>query len=176
MNVGPEYTYCRRCRRPAPDQASQEFLDWEATEEGYPICPGCLTGREEQAMAEDAMDTLEAIGSPQLPGSLPAPGLDGTYSGSCIVCLNGCDTGLAFVGPAEWAIAGLTVLGVPKKQAPAIVIEQLAKQYGITEPDTVPDGDVTVGVSVCQSCVDKCGTRFPLGLISTGEVPGIRSA
>ena len=113
-------------------------------------------------------------GRPALPNPLPAPGLDGTYSGSCIVCLNGCDTGLAFVGPAEWGIAGLTVLGVPRKQADVIVVEQLAKVYGITEPGTVPDGDVMVGVSVCQSCVDKSGRRFPLGLTSTGQVPGIR--
>ena len=37
----------------------------------------------------------------------PAPGLDGTHRDSCVVCLQGTDTGLSFTGPAEWAIAGL---------------------------------------------------------------------
>lgn len=122
------------------------------------------------------MSSSKNLGQPSMPNPLPAPGLDGTYSGSCIVCLKGCDTGLAFIGPAEWGVAGLTLLGVPQEQATTIVVEQLATQYGITEPGTVPDGDVTVGVSVCQSCTDKSGTRFPLGLASTGKVPGIRPA
>lgn len=167
MTIGPEYTHCSRCRRQAPDQTTEEFLDWEVTAEGYPICPGCLTGREEQDIAESDM---------QLAASLPAPGLDGTYTGSCVVCLNGCDTGLAFVGEAEWGMAGLHYLGVPTDQAETMVMEQLAKVYGITEPGVVPDGDVTVAVSVCKSCVDKSGCGFPLGLTSSGNVPGIRPA
>jgi hypothetical protein len=39
--------------------------------------------------------------------NLPAPGLQGTYEGSCVICLQGCDTGLQFTGEAEWLVAGL---------------------------------------------------------------------
>lgn len=171
MPAGPEYTHCKRCRRQAPVQASRDFLYWETDENGLPICPGCLTGLEEQAIAEGAMTTAET--ADRLAGLLPAPGLDGTYTGSCVVCLNGCDTALAFVGEAEWSVAGLTVLGIPSDQAQTMVIEQLATVYGITEPDTVPDGDVTVAVSVCESCRDRSGAGFPLGLTSTGDIPAI---
>ena len=111
-----------------------------------------------------------------LPNPVPSPGLDGTYSGSCIVCLNGCDTGLAFVGEAEWGMAGLHALGVPQEQAQQIVVEQLATLYGITEAGVVPVGDVTIGASVCKSCVSKSGTNFPLGLTAMGNVPGVRPA
>ena len=45
------------------------------------------------------------------------PGLDGTYTDSCVVCLQGCDTGLAFRGEAEWVLAGLHVLGIPDDEA-----------------------------------------------------------
>ena len=112
----------------------------------------------------------------ETPRPLPAPGLDGTYGGSCVVCLNGCDTGLAFVGEAEWAMAGILALGVPADQAQTMVVDKLALEYGIAEPGVVPGGDVTVGVSVCQPCVDKSGCGFPLGLTGTGQVPGIRPA
>lgn len=112
----------------------------------------------------------------EAPHPLPAPGLDGTYNGSCIVCLTGCDTGLAFVGEAEWAVAGVRALGVPADQAQTMVVDKLTREYGIAEPDVVPDGVVMVGVSVCQPCVDKSGCGFPLGLTSTGQVPGIRPA
>jgi flagellar biosynthesis/type III secretory pathway protein FliH len=54
--------HCARCRRPAPDQLSSEFLEWEASGETgeQVICPGCLTLGEERAIADDADETAEA--------------------------------------------------------------------------------------------------------------------
>jgi hypothetical protein len=51
--------HCARCRRPAPDQLSSEFLEWEALGETgeQVICPGCLTLGEEQAITDDAFET-----------------------------------------------------------------------------------------------------------------------
>jgi hypothetical protein len=90
---------------------------------------------------------------------VPPPGLDGTYDGSCIVCLEGTDTGLAFRGSAEWSTAGLMVLGVPQDQATAIVQEANGSPAG-----TLPAGLVTTGVRVCRGCVDASGASFPLGV------------
>lgn len=100
------------------------------------------------------------------PVAIPRPGLSGDYRDSCVVCLQGTDTGLAFTGEAEWVIAGLVVLGVPREQADATAFPD-------SDPGMVPDGTVTVGVRVCQSCVDASGTKMPVGLIVTG-VPNIR--
>lgn len=53
---------CTRCQRPAPPVESFAFLEWEAAdEEGNIICPGCLTGGEQRAIDEDAMEMVEAL-------------------------------------------------------------------------------------------------------------------
>jgi hypothetical protein len=53
---------------------------------------------------------------------LPVPGLDGTYGQSCVVCLRGTDTGLGFgPGAAEWAVAGLLLLGLSEDEAGALI-------------------------------------------------------
>jgi hypothetical protein len=53
--------HCSRCKRPAPDELSVEFLDWEAESDGTTvICPGCLTLGEENAIADDMLATEEA--------------------------------------------------------------------------------------------------------------------
>lgn len=102
--------------------------------------------------------------------NLPAPGLDGTYRGSCVVCLRGTDTGLAFVGEAEWVIAGLTVLGIPQHQAGAMVSEATG-----TPPGKVPVGEVTMHLRVCRRCAAASGAGFTVGLLSdAGGVPGYR--
>jgi hypothetical protein len=45
---------CSRCRRLAPSPDAVEYLEWEAADDGEAmICPGCLTGGEEQAIDED---------------------------------------------------------------------------------------------------------------------------
>jgi hypothetical protein len=55
----PEPEHCARCRRLAPDQTSDEFLEWEALGETGEevICPGCLTLGEERALGDDALET-----------------------------------------------------------------------------------------------------------------------
>lgn len=95
---------------------------------------------------------------------LPRPGLNGTYTGTCVVCLGATDTGLAFVGEAEWAIGGLHHLGIPADQA-----EELVTNITGCEPGYVPVGDVTLPVRVCTDCANDAGMQ--VGLISTG-VPG----
>lgn len=45
------------------------------------------------------------------------PGLDGTYSGTCIACLRPTDTALGVRGEAEWHAAFLVVMGVPEDEA-----------------------------------------------------------
>jgi hypothetical protein len=49
---------CARCGR-TTDQETDEFLYWEATDESGTtvICPGCLTGLEENQIADDAAET-----------------------------------------------------------------------------------------------------------------------
>lgn len=93
------------------------------------------------------------------------PGLDGTYTGSCAVCLQGCDTALAFRGEAEWALAGLRVLGVPGDEA-----EKILTLVTGCEPGMVPNGELTVPVRVCETCVQASGTGMHVGLASA-EVP-----
>ncbi len=46
--------YCERCKRPI-DQESDNFVEWEAIDEDGDkvVCPGCLTGAEEQAVIDD---------------------------------------------------------------------------------------------------------------------------
>lgn len=93
-------------------------------------------------------------------------GLDGTYRDSCVVCMRGTDTGLAFIGEAEWAVAGLTLLGVPENLALSI----LSAATGC-DPGMVPEGEITIEVRVCKGHADAVG--LPVGLVA-GGVPGVR--
>jgi hypothetical protein len=96
---------------------------------------------------------------------MPNPGIVGDYRDSCAVCLKGSDTGVAFVGDAEWAIAGLQHLGV-EDEATSIV-----SRLSGAPPGMVPDGEITVLVRVCESCARSVG--FPVGVIALG-VPAMR--
>lgn len=52
--------HCERCRRAAPDEASGDFPYWEALGDGSALlCPGCITGAEQQAFDEEAMQVAE---------------------------------------------------------------------------------------------------------------------
>jgi hypothetical protein len=93
-------------------------------------------------------------------------GLRGTYEESCIVCMQGTDTGLAFVGWAEVAIAGLVALGVPVDEAGPMVSE-----FTGSPPGEVPIGTITIPVRVCEACADK--VRLPVALIASGTLPRI---
>jgi hypothetical protein len=44
---------CIRCGRAAPTAAGAERGKWERDEDGYPICPGCLSGEESRWIAEE---------------------------------------------------------------------------------------------------------------------------
>lgn len=54
----PTEEHCARCRRSAPDQESGDFLEWEAMSDGI-VCPGCLTGEEENAFFDDFAELAE---------------------------------------------------------------------------------------------------------------------
>lgn len=58
-----ETEYCERCQRVAPAVADPGYVDWEAVncDDGTVgiICPGCLTGEDQGAIDDDAME-LEA--------------------------------------------------------------------------------------------------------------------
>jgi hypothetical protein len=55
-------SHCCRCRRPSPPQDSSEFGDWEAYGDGTEvICPGCITGAEQQQMDEDMFDVEDEV-------------------------------------------------------------------------------------------------------------------
>lgn len=97
---------------------------------------------------------------------MPAPGLDGTYRGSCVVCLRGTDTGLAFVGEGEWAIAGLMRLGIPRGEASIMVSAATG-----CDPGKVPIEEVMLPVRVCRQCAAASGTGVTVGVLSSGEVP-----
>jgi hypothetical protein len=96
-------------------------------------------------------------------------GLQGDYRGTCIVCLEPTDTGLAVRGEPEAAMAVLMVLGVPGDQAAAVLPQALG-----CAPGMVPDGEVTVPFRVCA----RCAARLPgarVGLILAGaELPTVR--
>lgn len=85
--------------------------------------------------------------------------------GSCIVCLRGTDTALAFRGSIEWVTAGLYALGVPADQAAATVQSSCLPIDG--------SGRATATYQVCASCVQK--TKLPKpGLVYDGaEIPCI---
>jgi hypothetical protein len=64
--IDSEAPFCQRCKRPAPPTTDHESLHWEAlVSEGGEylgvICPGCITGQEEQARDADAMETIAEI-------------------------------------------------------------------------------------------------------------------
>lgn len=96
------------------------------------------------------------------------PGLGGDYADSCVACLRGTDTGLAFAGEAEWSLAGMRVLGIPDD-----IAHVMLEQNTGCEPGKVPDGDITVALRVCKSCVESTGTGMEVGLVATG-VPTYR--
>ena len=98
----------------------------------------------------------------------PGPGISGDYKGSCVVCLKGTDTGLAFVGEAEWALAGLQVLGVPPEQADGVLA-------AATKLDTgqVPSTEITITVTVCEACAAAASAPLAVGVLALG-VPHYR--
>ncbi|WP_370943976.1 hypothetical protein AB5J62_33385 [Amycolatopsis sp. cg5] len=64
--------------------------------------------------------------------------------------MTGTDTGLAFIGDAAFASAGLTALGIPADQ----VKTTLAAVTGDVNAE-LPEGDFPVVVRVCESCARR---------------------
>lgn len=99
-------------------------------------------------------------------------GLDGTFNGTCVICLTPTDTVLGFQGEAEWCISGLYTLGIPMDEA---VI--MAEHCWGADPGLVPQGTQYVGVQVCNECVAKVEPPFPkpqLAALGRFPVLGVR--
>lgn len=77
-----------------------------------------------------------------------APGLDGTYSGTCVGCLRATDTALAVKGDPEWHAAFLVNIGLPMKEASALVLSQH------DDPEYGP------GIRLYRVC-GKCTAKVP---------------
>lgn len=105
------------------------------------------------------------------PFVVPPPGLDGTYVGSCTICLRGTDTALGFRGDAEFVIAGLVTLGIDSMEEADATLRSLTG----CDDGMVPTGVLSQVVRVCAECVDKCPAAFPapVPLMMGAEVPCI---
>jgi hypothetical protein len=78
---------------------------------------------------------------------------------SCVVCLRGdVTTMIVLRGQAEWAIAGLMRLGIPRDQAMGTV-EKFAETELGCRPGKVPDGTFDYAARVCRECAEKAGCR-----------------
>ncbi len=76
------------------------------------------------------------------------------------------DTGLGFVGEAEWVVAGLIKLGVCEERALTLVPQMMGNP-----PRTMPDGEVSLAFRVCADCAGK--VDLVVGpLSSTDSFPG----
>jgi hypothetical protein len=95
----------------------------------------------------------------------PKPGLDGTYRDTCIVCMRATDTQLAFEGTAEWIMAGLMVLGIPKPEA-----ARIASQTPGDDPE-----HLVMQMRVCGRCVARCPAPYPAPrvVMEGGTIPCI---
>jgi hypothetical protein len=128
-------------------------------------------------VSEGNGDYPSHIGDPWI---LSPPGLNGSYTDSCIVCMRGTDTGLAFVAPADeaidWAVAGLMALGVPNDRASTIVTQALERIAAGEPPQGVlrfpDDGSLAFGFRVCGDCADRSPANPRVGFITEG-VPAI---
>jgi hypothetical protein len=97
----------------------------------------------------------------------PQPNTDDFLRGTCTICLQPCDTALAFKGSFEWAVAGLLVLGI---QTPAESVRLVSYCMG-SDPNYPPDGTITVQLKCCQSCAANAHLR--VGLVASGTIPGL---
>ena len=84
------------------------------------------------------------------------PGLDGTYSGTCVACLRPTDTALGVQGVPEWQAGVLVALGLPDKEAVALVAEFL----DATGEGPGPDGRYERVYRVCGDCAARV-PHFP---------------
>lgn len=79
---------------------------------------------------------------------LPPPGLDGTYRGSCALCLRGTDTAIGLAGEAEWIVAFFNVqMDIPDDQALIMLSSATNCDEGM-----VPPGVFSIVVRICRDC------------------------
>lgn len=100
----------------------------------------------------------------------PRPGLQGSYSGSCVVCLRGTDTGFAVRGDAEAVIAALIAAGVPESEAYETARAMWNEQGLEVAQGNLPGGVHDAVVTLCKDDADRVG--LPVGLLASGELPG----
>ena len=85
-------------------------------------------------------------------------------SATCVGCFRETDTGTAFVGPVEFAVAVLLTVGV--EQEVAIKMISLHCQYELGRPPgNLPNEDITYKVRLCSECAKG---YFPVGPIAEG--------
>jgi hypothetical protein len=90
---------------------------------------------------------------------------------SCVCCYRGdTDTAVAFQGEAEFAMAGLIRLGVPKGEAGPTVQVFCEHELGC-DPGMVPAGDFTYVFRLCPDCAAKAGV--PVGKLPD-NIPTLR--
>lgn len=100
----------------------------------------------------------------------PRPGLRGSYSGSCVVCLRGTDTGFAVRGDAEAVIAAVIAAGVQEAQAYETARAMWNEQGLEVAEGNVPGGVHEAVITLCKNDADRVG--LPVGLLSSDELPG----
>lgn len=125
-------------------------------------------GPEEQQARRELIEQKRAALREQDAIDAPEPGIMGDYRESCVVCMQGTDTGLAVQGEAEVAQAVLQVMGVPSDQAATMAEDYFAEVHGCTD-GKVPAGTITFPVRICKACAEKTGTGMMPGLLP--EVP-----
>lgn len=94
-------------------------------------------------------------------------GVFGNYSGSCVSCMRGTDTALAFQGEIEWIAAALIHLGVPK-------IEAIATVRDPATPLEIVDGGTRYRtiVRVCEACAAVSTIPFkPTVIMDGADIP-----
>ena len=96
---------------------------------------------------------------------MSGPGLQGTYEGSCVVCLKGTDTAVLLVGRAEWVVTVYMHLGIPENEAAGAVSTATG-----CSPGMVPAGEINVRTRLCR----QCARSFPVGLDAGETLPMIR--
>lgn len=97
------------------------------------------------------------------------PGLDGTYTGTCIACLRATDTAMGIRGEPEWHAAFLVRLGLPMKEAIATTeryLAEMSEAYPLG-----PDGEPTAIYRVCSSCMERAHLPKPVLALVGAEIP-----
>ena len=88
-------------------------------------------------------------------------GLNGDWSGSCVICRTPTDTAIKIMGPANGIVVGLKLLGLPTPEAARTVRSFLG-------PNTRIPADTVTTVRVCTACCAKADPRFTPALAYAG--------